>query len=188
MPLHHLHHSPLLAPLWMVRRLRKLSTRPTVGMGQIQQQLQYWNLIHLHLGHPHRRREFFRQFNLYDSGPIAFRIPNHRPYQTLILPTDRYRPDQTLLQPSRALNLTLERPIRRTAAAVPIIHISEQMQRRSTSKSFQLATLRHVLNSAHSHAVASQLTASSAVTTPTQPDHMERYELDLWPNGTVSRL
>jgi len=60
----------------MVRRLKKLSARPTMAMGQTQQQLQYWNLIHLHLGHRRRRREFFRLFNLYDSGPIVFRILN----------------------------------------------------------------------------------------------------------------
>jgi hypothetical protein len=163
----------------MVRRLKKLLARPTSGMGQTQQQLQYWNLIHLHLGHRRRRGEFFRLLNLCDFGPIVFRIPNYRPHQTPIFPTDQYRQDRTLLQPSRVLILTLKRPIRRTAAAVRIIHVSEQMPQRSTSKSFQLATFTHVLNSVYSHAVASQLTASSAVTAQTQPVYMERYDLDI---------
>jgi hypothetical protein len=163
----------------MARRLKKLSARPTVGMGQIQRQLQYWNLIHRHLGRRRPRREFFRLFNLYDSDPIVFRIPNYRPHQTPILPPDRYRPDSTLLQPSRVLILTLNRPIRRTAATARIIPVSERMPRRSTSKSFQLAALRHVLNSVYSHAVASQLTASTAVTAQTQPGYMERYDLDI---------
>jgi hypothetical protein len=171
----------------MVRRLTKLSARPTMGIGQTQQQLRYWNLIRLHLGPRRRRSEFFHLFNLYDSGPIVFRIPNYRPHQTPILLTDRYRPDQTLLQTLRVLNLTLKWPIRRTAAAVRIIHISEQMPRRSTSKSFQLTTLTHVLNFVFSHAVASQLTASTAVTAQTQPGYMERYDLDIWSDGTVSQ-
>lgn len=170
----------------MVRRLTKLSVRPTMGMGQTQQQVQYWNLIRLHLGHRRHRDKFFHLFNHYDSGRIVIRIPN--PHQTPILPTDRYRPDQTLLQPSRVLNLTLRRPIRpMEAAAVGIIHTSEQMPRRSTSKSFQLAVLIRVLNFVYSHAVASQLTASSAVTAQTQPGYMERYELNNWPDGTVSQ-
>jgi hypothetical protein len=65
----------------------------------------------------------------------VFRIPNYcRPHQTPIFPIDRYRQDYTLLQPSRGLNLTLNRPIRRTAAvAGGIIHVSEQMPRRSTT-------------------------------------------------------
>ena len=114
---HHLHHLRPMAPLWMVRRLTKLTARPTMGIGQTQQQLQYWNLIHLHLGLHRHRGEFFRPLNLYNSGPIAFRVPNYRPHQTRILPT-RYRQDQTLLQPSRVSNLTPKRPIRRTVAAV----------------------------------------------------------------------
>jgi hypothetical protein len=143
---HHLHHSLLLAPLWMVRHLKKLSARPTMSIGQTQEQLRYWNLIHLHLGHRRRRREPLRLFNLYDLDldPIVLRILQCRPHQTPILPTDRYRQYQTLLQPSRVLNLTLNRPIRRTAAAAAaarVIRISEEMPRRSTSKSFQLATL-----------------------------------------------
>jgi hypothetical protein len=48
---------------------------------------------------------------------------------------------------------------------------------RCTSESSQLATLRHVLNSIYSHAVASHLTASSAQTQP----YVERYDLDIWP-------
>ena len=176
-PHHHLHHSPLLALLWMVRHLKKLST----WMSKTQQQPQYWNLTHLHLGHRRRRREFFRLFSLFnlnDSCPIYLRIYNYRPRQTPILPMDRYRPNQTLLQPWRVSILTLKRPIRSTAAAPPprIMHISEQVPRRFTSKSFQLAALVHVLNSVHSHAVASQLTESSAVTAQTQPAHMERYD------------
>ena len=140
---HHLHHSLLLAPLWMVRHLKKLSARPTMSIGQTQEQLRYWNLIHLHLGHRRRRREPLRLFNLYDLDLdlIILRIPQYRPHQTPILPTDRSRQYQTLLQPSRVLNLTLNRPIRRTAAAARVIHISGEMPRRSTSKSFQLATL-----------------------------------------------
>lgn len=44
-----------------------------------------------------------------------------------------------------------------------------------------------VLNFVYSHAVASQLTASSAVTAQTQPGYVERYELNIWPDGTVSQ-
>jgi hypothetical protein len=45
----------------MVRRLKKLLARPTSGMGQTQQQLQYWNLIHLRLGHRRRHRKVLLQ-------------------------------------------------------------------------------------------------------------------------------
>ena len=142
---HHRHHSPLLAPLWMVHRLTKLSAHPTMSVGPTQQQLQFWNLIHLHLGHRRRSGERFRLFNLYDSGLIVLRTRNYRPHQTPILPTGRYRPYQTVLQPLRVSSLTLKWPIHRTVPAVRVIHISEQMPRRSTSKSFQLCTLTHVL-------------------------------------------
>ena len=54
--------------------------------------------------------------------------------------------------------------------------------------------MTYVLNSDLSHAVASQLTASSAVAAPTrpssrvvQPGYVERYDLDIWSDGTVSQ-
>src|SRR5258708_435737 len=151
-------------------------------MSQTQQRPQYWNLIRLHLGHRRPHGELFPLLNLYDSLPIVFRIPNYGPHQTPPLLTDRYRPYQTLLQLSRMLSLTLNRPIPipHTTAAWAIIHISEQMPWRCTSESSQLATLTHVLNSIYSHAVVSHLTASSAVTAQRQP-YMERYDLDIWP-------
>ena len=42
-------------------------------------------------------------------------------------------------------------------------------------------------DSVYSHAVASQLTASSAVTAQTRPGYVERYDLDIWPDKTVSQ-
>ncbi len=185
MPHRHRHHSPLPVPLWMVHRLTKSSAHPTMPVGQT---LQHWNLTRLHLGHRRRRGEFFRLLNLYDSGAIAFRIPNYRPHQTPILPADRYRPGRILLQPSHVLNSTLKRRIRRTVpVAWAIIHMSKQMPRRSTSKSFQLATLTPVLNPVSSHAVASQLTASSVVSAQTQPGYLERYGLDILPERDLSQ-